>query len=94
MSSIMKTKVTKAVNKNLKFCHFTVLSKTNKFKNYFHLKDLVPETLCSTLREEMFARTNFRESTLRDKFCGIYSQNSRFEDKFRGIYFSHFNFNF
>ena len=44
----MKTKLTKAVNKNLKFCQLKVLFKTtNKHKNYFPFTDLVPETLCS-----------------------------------------------
>ena len=47
MSSITKTKL-KDLNKNLKFCQFNVLLKaTNKLKNYFRFKDLVPETLRS-----------------------------------------------
>ena len=41
------TKLTKAVNRNLKFCRLKVLLKTtNKLKNYFCYKDLIPETLC------------------------------------------------
>ena len=36
-------KLTKKVNKNLKFCNLQVLFKTNKLKNYFRYKDLVPK---------------------------------------------------
>ena len=42
------TKLAKAVNRYLKTCKFKVLLQTtNKLKNYFCFKDLVPETLCS-----------------------------------------------
>ena len=48
MSNITKTKLTKVLNKNLKFCQLKVLFQTtNKLKNYFCFKDLVPETLHS-----------------------------------------------
>ena len=42
--NITKTKLTKVVHKNLKFSLFKT---TNKFDNYFCLKDIVPEALRS-----------------------------------------------
>ena len=55
MLDVMKTKLTKAVNKNLKFCQIKVLFKTtNKHKNCFHFTDLVPETLCSNQVLQIF----------------------------------------
>ena len=43
-----KTRLTKALNKNLKFCQLKALfKKRNKLKKYVCFKDLVPETLRS-----------------------------------------------
>ena len=48
MSDNIKTKI-KIVNKSLKFCNFKILSETtDKLKNYFYYKDLVPESFCSS----------------------------------------------
>ena len=47
LSNIIKTKLTKIVNKNLKFWRLKVLIKTNTLKEYFHLEDLVLDTLRS-----------------------------------------------
>ena len=50
MSQIVKTRLTKTMNKHMKFCKLRVIFQTNnKLKNYFHFKDSVPETLRSSL---------------------------------------------
>ena len=50
MSQIVKTKLTKARSKRMKFCKLRVIFQTNnRLKNYFHFKDFVPETLRSSL---------------------------------------------
>ena len=46
MSQIVKTRLTKTMSKNMKFCKLRVIFQTNnRLKNYFPLKDLVPEAL-------------------------------------------------
>ena len=46
MSNIMKTKLKKSVNKNLKFCQIKVLFKaTNKLKNYLRFKVALIESM-------------------------------------------------
>ena len=48
MSHIVKTRLTKTMNKHMKFCKFRVIFRTNnRLKNYFHFKDFVPETFRS-----------------------------------------------
>ena len=50
MSQIVKTKLTKTMSKHIKFCKLRVFSQTNnRLKNYFCLKDFVPEALQSSL---------------------------------------------
>ena len=50
MSQIVKTRLTKNMNKHMIFCKLRVIFQTNnKLKNYFHFKDSVPETLRSNL---------------------------------------------
>ena len=46
MSQIVKTRLTKTMNKHMKFCKLRVIFQTNnRLKNYFCIKDFVPETL-------------------------------------------------
>ena len=50
MSQIVKTRLTKTMNKHMKFCKLRVIFQTNnRLKNYFRFKDSVPETLRSSL---------------------------------------------
>ena len=45
MSQIVKTRLTKTMNKHMKFCKLRVIFQTNnRLRNYFHFKDFVPET--------------------------------------------------
>ena len=45
MSQIVKTRLTKTMNKHIKFCKLTVIFQTNNIlRNYFPFKDSVPET--------------------------------------------------
>ena len=46
MSCIVKTRLTKTMNKHMKFCTLRVIFQPNDtLTNYFHFKDFVPETL-------------------------------------------------
>ena len=46
MSQIVKTRLTKTMNKHMKFCKLRVIFQTNnRLKNYFCFKESVPETL-------------------------------------------------
>ena len=50
MSQIVKTRLTKTMNKHIKFCKLRVIFQTNnRLRNYFRIKDFVPETLRSNL---------------------------------------------
>ena len=50
MSQIVKTRITKTMNKHMKFCKFGVIFETNnRLRNYFRFKDFVSETLRSGL---------------------------------------------
>ena len=50
MSQIVKTRLTKNVNKNIKFFKLRVnLQTNNRLRSYFLLKDFLPETLRSNL---------------------------------------------
>ena len=50
MPQIAKTRLSKAMNKHMKFCKLRVIFQTNnRLRNYFRLKDFVPETLRSSL---------------------------------------------
>ena len=50
MSQIVKTRLTKIMNKHMKFCKLRVIFQiNNRLRNYFRLKDIVPETLWSSL---------------------------------------------
>ena len=50
LSQIVKTSLTKTMNKHIKFCELRVVSQTNvRLRNYFCTKDFVPETLQSSL---------------------------------------------
>ena len=50
MSQVVKTTLTKTMNKHIKFCKLRVIFQTrNRLKNYFLFKDSVPETLRSNL---------------------------------------------
>ena len=50
MSQIVKTRLTKTMNKHMKFCKLRVIFQTNnRLRNYFHFKDSVHETLRSNL---------------------------------------------
>ena len=50
MSQIVKTRLTKTMNKHMKFCKLRVIFQTNnRLRNYFRFKDSVPETLQSNL---------------------------------------------
>ena len=50
MSQIVKTKLTKTMNKHMKFCKLRVIFQSNnKLRNYFRFKDSVSETLRSNL---------------------------------------------
>ena len=50
MSQIVKTRLTKTMNKHMKFCKLRAIFQTNnRLKNYFRFKDSVPETLRSNL---------------------------------------------
>ena len=43
MSQIVKTRLTKTMNKHMKFCKFRVILQTNdRLRNYFRFKDFVP----------------------------------------------------
>ena len=49
ISQIVKTKLTKTMNKHMKFCKLRVIFQTNnRLKNYFCFKDFVPEKLLSS----------------------------------------------
>ena len=42
---IVKTRLTKTINKHMKFCKLSVVFQNkNRLRNYFSLKDFVPET--------------------------------------------------
>ena len=46
MSQIVKTRLTKTMNKHMKFCKLRVIFQTNnKLRNYFRFNDFIPETL-------------------------------------------------
>ena len=46
ISQIVKTRLTKTMNRHMKFCRMRVIFQTNdRLKNYFRFKDSVPETL-------------------------------------------------
>ena len=50
MPQIAKTRLTKTMNKHMKFCKLRVIFQTNnRLKNYFRFKGSVPETLRSNL---------------------------------------------
>ena len=50
MSQIVKYRLTKTMNKHIKFCKLRVIFQTNnRLRNYFRFKDSVPETLRSDL---------------------------------------------
>ena len=50
MSQIVKTRLTKTINKHMKFCKFRVIFQTNnRLRNYFRFKHSVHETLRSNL---------------------------------------------
>ena len=50
MSQIVKTMLTKAMSKHMKFCKLGVIFQTNnRLKNYFSFKYFVSETLRSSL---------------------------------------------
>ena len=50
MSQIVKTRLTKTMNKHMKFCKLRVIFQTNnRLRNYFRFKDSVHETLRSNL---------------------------------------------
>ena len=50
MSQIVKTRLTKTMNKQMKFCKLRVIFQTNnRLKNYSRCKEFVPETLRSNL---------------------------------------------
>ena len=50
MSQTVKTRLTKTMNKQMKFCKLRVIFQTNsRLKNYFRFKDSVTETLRSNL---------------------------------------------
>ena len=50
MSQIVKTRLTKTLNKHMKFCKLRVIFQTNnRLRNYFRFKDSVHETLKSNL---------------------------------------------
>ena len=50
MSQIVKTRLTKTMNKHMKFCKLRAVFQTNnRPRNYFRFKDSVPETLQSNL---------------------------------------------
>ena len=49
MSQVVKTRLYKKINNNMKFGKFRVIVQTNnKLRNYFIFKDFVPETLRSS----------------------------------------------
>ena len=46
MSQIVKTRLTETMNKHMQFCKLRVIFQiNNRFRNYFRLKNSVPETL-------------------------------------------------
>ena len=50
MSEIVKTRLTKTMNKHMKFCKFRVIfQNNNRLRNFFRFKDSVHETLWSNL---------------------------------------------
>ena len=50
MSQIVKTRLTKTINKDMKFCTLRVIIQANnRLRNYFRFKDFVPEILRSSL---------------------------------------------
>ena len=50
MCQIVKTRLTKTMNKHMKFCELRVIFQTNnKLRNYFRFKDSVHEILRSNL---------------------------------------------
>ena len=50
MFHIVNTRLTKTMNKHIKFCKLKVIFETNnRLRNCFHFKDSVPETLRSNL---------------------------------------------
>ena len=50
ISQIVKARLTKTMNKHMKFCKLRVIFQTNsRLKNHFRFKDSVPETLQSNL---------------------------------------------
>ena len=58
ISQIVKTRLTKAMNKHMKFCKLRVIFCTNNgLRDYFRLKDFVPETLWSSLIYKFLCRS-------------------------------------
>ena len=58
MSQIVKTRLTKTMNKHMKFCKLRVIFQTNnRLRNYFRFKDFVPETLRSSLIYQISCRS-------------------------------------
>ena len=50
ISQIVKARLTKTMNKHMKFCKLRVIFQTNnRLKNHFRFKDSAPETLQSNL---------------------------------------------
>ena len=50
MSQIVKTRLTKTMNKHMKFCKLRVIFQiNNRLRNFFRFKHFVPETLRSSL---------------------------------------------
>ena len=50
MSQIVKTRLTKTMNKDMRFCKLRAIFQTNnRLRNYFRFKDFVPESLRSRL---------------------------------------------
>ena len=53
ISQIVKTRLTKTMNKHMKVCKLGVILQTNnRLRNYFHFEDFVPETLRSSLNHK------------------------------------------
>ena len=58
ISQIAKTRLTKTVNKHMKFCELRVIFQTkNRLRNYFRFKESVPETLQSNLIDKFLYRS-------------------------------------
>ena len=58
MSEIVKTMLTKSMNKHTKLCKLRVIFQTNnRLGNYFRYEYYVPETLCSSLIDKLLCRS-------------------------------------